>query len=277
MELQLVRHLWGVPEPLNRATFKGFREKGYAGIEIFMQSYAGQATAREVKALCDAQGLFAILQVLTEGNTVEEHLASLREQVTAVASLQPRLVNVHSGRDAFTEAESFRYFTEALKIERDAGVSFAHETHRGRILYNPWTTKRMLEQFAELKLVCDFSHWVCVCERLIDDQLDSIHLCAERCVHLHARVGYECGPQVADPRAPLFASHLAAHERWWELIWRAQQRRGAPVTTLCPEFGPYPYAQTTPTDLAAICDWQAQRQSRLFRIWANRVAGHPVA
>ena len=42
----------------------------------------------------------------------------------------------------------------------------------------------MLERFAELKLVCDFSHWVCICERLIDDQLDIIKLCAERCHHL---------------------------------------------------------------------------------------------
>ena len=45
----------------------------------------------------------------------------------------------------------------------------AHETHRGRILFNPWITCRLLDRFEHLKLCCDFSHWVCVSERLIDD------------------------------------------------------------------------------------------------------------
>lgn len=272
MELKLVRHLWGVPEPFSEAAFARFRKRSYSGIELFMKGYAdaGKVSVRDVKELCESQDFLVILQVLTEGNSVEAHLRSLRQQIATAAPLQPCLINIHSGRDAFTEAQSVRYFTESQKMEMDGGTPFAHETHRGRILYNPWTTRRMLEQFPDLKLVCDFSHWVCVCERLIDDLLDIIRLCAERCVHLHARVGYECGPQVADPRAPEFAPHLEAHERWWTLVWDAQRRRGDTVSTLCPEFGPRPYQQELPcsqtptSDLGAICDWQAERQSHRF-------------
>ena len=65
------------------------------------------------------------------------HLDSLRSQLRAAEALKPAFVNIHSGRDAFTEEESIRYFSEALKIESDYPMVFAHETHRGRILYNP--------------------------------------------------------------------------------------------------------------------------------------------
>jgi hypothetical protein len=197
-------------------------------------------------------------------------VASFREQVSIAKTLQPRLINAHSGRDCFSDDESIRYFEEVLKIEADAGVPIAHETHRGRILYNPWTTRRLLGRFKHLKLCCDFSHWVCVCERLIDDQLDIIRDCAASCIHVHARVGYAQGPQVPDPRAPEFRAALEAHERWWRLVWEAQQRRGDQCSTLTPEFGPPDYLHTLPftgapvSDLAGICDWQARRQFQNF-------------
>lgn len=211
-----------------------------------------------------------IPQVFSQGKTVEEHLESFREQVGEAKSFRPRLINAHSGRDAFSEDESVRFFEGALKIEAKAGLAIAHETHRGRILFNPWTTDRLLARFDGLKLCCDFSHWVCVCERLIEDQVEILRRCASRCRHLHARVGYEQGPQVPDPRAPEYQQHLEAHERWWRLVGDAQERRGDKVTTLTPEFGPPDYLHTLPftrapvSDLKEICDWQARRQAAHF-------------
>ncbi len=126
------------------------------------------------------------------------------------------------------------------------------------------------ERFENLKLCCDFSHWVCVCERLIDDQTAIIAQCAQRAIHLHARVGYEEGPQVPDPRAPEYRQHLEAHERWWDIIWSAQKQRGMEESTLTPEFGPPPYLHTlayTGTPVAKlweICNWQAKRQAERF-------------
>lgn len=145
----------------------------------------------------------------------------------------------------------------------------AHETHRGRTFYNPWTTARVLEGVDGLQLCCDLSHWVCVCERLLDDE-GILRLCAQRCLHIHARVGYEEGPQVPDPAAPEYRPHLEAHERWWDMMWDQQEKRGMAATTLTPEFGPPAYLHTLPhtnvpvADLWAVCNWQAARQKQRF-------------
>jgi hypothetical protein len=100
--------------------------------------------------------------------------------------------------------------------------------------------------------------------------MEIIRLCAEHCIHIHARVGYEEGPQVPDPRAPEYERHLAAHERWWSMIWDAQEKRGVTESTLTPEFGAPDYLHTLPysrmpvANLWDICNWQAERQKARF-------------
>lgn len=269
MNLMLFRHLWGVDAPMGQA-FEQFREFGYAGVESRMPPPEETPRFRD---LLNAHRFAYIPQIFSEGKTVEEHLSSFRAQIVAAKTFRPWMINAHSGLDAFSEAESVRFFEGALKIEADEGVPIAHETHRGRILYNPWITRRLLSQFEGLRLCCDFSHWVCVCERLIDDQIEVLRQCAARCLHLHARVGYEQGPQVPDPRAPEYQRHLEAHEAWWRMIWKAQAERGAVISTLTPEYGPpdylhtAPFTQTPVANLSEICDWQAHRQLEAF---ANR-------
>jgi hypothetical protein len=138
------------------------------------------------------------------------------------------------------------------------------------VFYNPWVTERLLKAYPQLNLSCDFSHWVLVCERLLETELGIIRQCAEQCIHIHARVGYEEGPQVPDPRAPEYQSHVAAHERWWDMIWDAQERRGFNESTLTPEFGAPDYLHTMPytrmpvADLWDVCNWQADRQRSRF-------------
>jgi hypothetical protein len=182
----------------------------------------------------------------------------------------PALSTPTAGRTPFPRTRAFVSSKAPSKLEAKGGVAIAHETHRGRILFNPWTTSRLLTRFPDLKLCCDFSHWVCVCERLIEDQIGIIRQCADHCLHLHARVGYEQGPQVPDPRAPEYQRHLEAHEAWWRLVWEAQAKRGFRVSTLTPEFGPPDYQHTLPftrtpvSNLEEICDWQARRQAENF-------------
>lgn len=266
MKLILFRHLWGVDGAWEQV-FPQFKRTGYRGIESKLPLPADR---KRFRALLAKHGFDYIPQIFTQGRNAAEHIESFRAQVAEAAALRPRFINAHSGRDAFTEAESERFFAAALEIEAEAGVAVAHETHRGRILFNPWITSRLMERFDTLKLCCDFSHWVCVCERLIDDQLAIIRKAASRCLHLHARVGYEQGPQVPDPRAPEYQRHLVAHERWWRLVWQAQRKRGDRASTLAPEFGPPFYLHTLPftdvpvSDLREICDWQAARQAANF-------------
>jgi sugar phosphate isomerase/epimerase len=274
MKLDVFRHLWGFAAPGTLfptwqqalPTVKHQRVP-YAGVEfpILMVSDPGELT----EALAQ-HALGFIPMAFTFGDSVAAHLASLRGQLVTAKQVPHRFVNCHAGRDAFSEQEAIAFFAGALALEDELGVKIAYETHRGRILYNPWTTARVLEKFDTLKLVCDYSHWVVVCERLIDDQLSILNACAERAVHIHARVGFENGPQVSDPAAPEWSAQLAAHERWWDAIWASQERRGVQVSTLTPEFGPpsyqavLPYTQAPLADLARICDFMTERELARF-------------
>jgi sugar phosphate isomerase/epimerase len=269
VELKLFRHLWGLDEPWESA-FPKIKAAGYAGIESGLPDPGDEARFRELLA---AHQLGFIAQIFTAGSDVPAHVQSFGDQLGRAVTFDPVLVNCHGGRDAWTAAEGQQFYAAVLAVEREAPAAVAHETHRGRILYNPWITRDLLHRFPDLRLSCDFSHWVCVCERLLTSEEEIVALAAARCLHLHARVGYEEGPQVPDPRMQQFAPHLAAHEAWWDLVWDSQAARGMAVSTLTPEFGPPLYQHTLPPsgapvgDLAAICDWQAARQAQRF---ANR-------
>ncbi len=267
MKLILARHLWGTSAPYIDA-LRLYKQQGYTAIEAGLM-YSAEPR-EQLSAQLNELGLQWIAMVFTQGQTVAEHLASFAAQVREAAISQPLQITAHSGRDAFTRAEAETFFREALKIEKDIGIPIAHETHRSRIMYNPWTSRDLLLEFPDLKLCCDYSHWVNVCERLIDEETAILQLCAERCLHIHARVGHEQGPQVPDPRAPEYQTHVAAHERWWDMIWNAQRQSGRAYSTLTPEFGPPPYLPTLPytnepaASLDDICLWQMQRQRARF-------------
>ena len=271
MELKLIRHLWGVDDPLR--ALPRFKSQGYRGIE------AGVLLMPDNLRLVEgihAHGFDFIPQIFTaEFEPVDEvsrHVDSFAKQLEAVAAFDPVMVVCHGGRDAWSAEAAGDFYEQVLNISRDYEFPVAHETHRGRYFFNPWNCAEMLGRFADLRLCCDFSHWVCVCERLIDDQLDIIRRAAACCIHLHARVGYENGPQVPDPSAPQYAAHLDAHERWWNLVWQAQRERGDAVSTLTPEFGPPTYLHTRPqdnaplVDLEEVCNWMAQREAARFSV-----------
>ena len=57
-------------------------------------------------------------------------------------------------------------------------------------------------------------------------------------IHTHCRVGYDHGPQVADPRTQEWMEYTEGHEKWWDLIWQAQKSNGLKVTTMIGEHGP---------------------------------------
>ena len=266
MNLILFRHLWGATGEWEDI-FPKFKQAGYRGIE---GPVPPPEDRKRFRALLKKHSLEFIPQIFSQGKSVADHLDSLREQIATAKPFSARFINAHSGQDAFSEDQSTRFFEGALQLEAKCGVAIAHETHRGRILFNPWITSRLLTRFPDLKLCCDFSHWVCVCERLIEDQVGIIRQCADHCLHVHARVGYEQGPQVPDPRAPEYQRHLEAHEAWWRLVWAAQANRGFRISTLTPEFGPPDYQHTLPftrapvSYLEEICDWQARRQMESF-------------
>ena len=282
MQLHVFRSLWGVVGRWEDS-FPRIAAAGFTGVEARVPTGADQQAERDrLAALQKAHGFDVIAEVSACGYVIprrdaspEEHLADLRRQIPLVLPLQPKFINGYHGCDAWSWDEQRRFFSGFLELEREFGLPMTVETHRGRSLFNPWITRDLLKEFP-LKLTCDFSHWCVVAERLMDSELPIIDLCARHCWHIHARVGYDQGPQVPDPRAPEFAAEVAAHEDWWDRCWRAQEAAGRESMTLTPEFGNegylhhLPYSNVPVADLWDICTWQGQRQRQRFASGAWR-------
>jgi sugar phosphate isomerase/epimerase len=251
------------------------RQHSFDGIEG--PAPTNSTSRREFRAKLTEAGLEYIAEICTAGGYVPErnasvavHLDSFRRQAEAAMECTPRFITVIGGCDAWPLAMSVEFFGAAMEVAKRLGIVASFETHRSRSMFQPWMTRDLLLALPELRLTCDFSHWCCVCERLIDTEPDVLALCAERAHHVHARVGYEQGPQVPHPAAPEYLTALEAHERWWSLIWRTQAGRSLEISTMTPEFGPdgylqcAPFTQTPVADLVEINAWMAQRERERF-------------
>ncbi len=280
MELQLFKTLWGHRGALDEAALQALAA-GFVGLE----GNADNLPQDELRAVLQSRSLAYIQEIVTGGNyvprrhdTVPEHIADVERQLQLGRSLDPQWVTVIGGCDAWTLEQSVRFFGESQEIAARMGIACSFETHRSRSLFNPWITLSVLERLPELKLTCDFSHWVVVMERQLDDDWDAVLEVAKHAHHIHARVGYDQGPQVPHPAAPEYAGALASHQRYWEAIWSAQQAGGRTHSSLTPEFGPdgylhtFPFTQQPVADLWEINAWMGWTEQKHFREWRGRIA-----
>lgn len=231
---------------------------GYSGIESPLPCQEQEEWFRH---LLDQYQLEYIAQVLTN----DEHSESFAIQAKRAAGFQPIKVASHSAKDSMTYEEQLDFFRKAVVVEEEIKLPVAHETHRGRAMFTPWNTSRILKDVDGLKINADFSHWCCVCESLLDAEQSHLAVAIDRTIHIHGRVGYAEGPQVSDPRAPEYQKELELHEDWWSQIVQAQLKRGEETITFTPEFGPPGYMQLLPytrqpvVDLWDINLWVAER------------------
>lgn len=264
MKLKLFKTLWGHVGTLELAIDQLLAAE-MQGIEA-----PPPETIAEQRQMADVlrdQQLDYIAEITTAGSYVPErqaslqqHLTSLESKLQACSQLEPLFVNCIGGCDAWPENLSIEFFSRAIELANQYSIAINFETHRSRSLFNPWTTQRILEQVSEMHLTADFSHWCVVCERLMDTELDVIHAIADRVRHIHARIGYDQGPQVPDPRAPEYEFALRAHQTWWEIIWREQIQQHCRITTMTPEFGPDGYLHEMPFSQAPVADcWDINR------------------
>ena len=264
MQLKLFKTLWGHTGSAEEGARLAV-EAGFNGIEAPAAEDDDQRN-QLAQALVDHQ-LDYIAEICTTGSYVpdrhassEDHLESLRHKLELSADLSPRFCNVMGGCDAWPLTQQVDFFGRAKELADQHQILCSFETHRGRSFFNPWVTRDILRQLPGLPITCDFSHWVVVCERLMDSEWDVITEVAKHAHHIHSRVGYDQGPQVPHPGAPEYAEALASHQRCWEELWASQQQRGYKEITMTPEFGPDGYLHHLPFTNAPIADlWQLNR------------------
>jgi sugar phosphate isomerase/epimerase len=285
MRLQLFRSLWTNGFDLD-AALADCHTGAFDGVEgpVPLENDARCEFSKKLRAA----GVPFIAEITTGGGYVPEslspaqHLDDFRRKAGASLECTPLFFTVLAGCDGWPLAQSVDFFGRALEIANELGATASFETHRSRATFNPWITRDLLLRLPALRLTCDFSHWCCVCERLVlDHEPDILAHCAERAHHIHARVGYDQGPQVPHPDAPEYRVALGAHERWWDAIWDAHGRAGRAGTTMTPEFGPDRYLHTLPfsdtpvANLDEINHWMAARQRERFAEYSGANAIHP--
>lgn len=207
---------------------------------------------------------------------VKDHLDSLRELSLEAKKVGAFMINSHSGCDSWSVEDSRVFLRGALAIEAEVGLPIVHETHRRRLFWNPFNFRDLLQGQEDLKAIkinLDISHWVVCLERIFDSpeshqmngEVDGwwpevLGMLKERVWLIHARVGYEEGPQVPDPAAAEYAAEVKCHLGWWEAIMKAMivQKR---VCNVEPEHGPWPYQQSKPgTEMAPSHDiWESNK------------------
>ncbi len=227
---------------------------GYDGIETGMP--ADHEHDAFIRALAD-HGLHFIAQhwETTDADFLR-HEEAYRYRLEKLADLRPLLVNSHTGKDHFSVSQNARLIGTASRVAHDQQVPVVHETHRGRFAFAAHVLQPYLEQHPDIALALDISHWCAVAESLLADQADAVQSAIQHTRHIHARVGFEQGPQVPDPRLPVFGAAFDFHLRCWDRVVEKLRATGAGQLTITPEFGPWPYFPGCPGEQIPGLQWE---------------------
>ena len=282
MSIYLYRSAWGLVGPGNR--YAGLPEfvdsahqAGYHGVEFplfYLDAESGSDAAVDsaVKQQLEQLGLDFIGLIATRSEdwgSYDEHLASFEQQCRRAHAMGARKAAVHAGADSFGVERGRRFIETCIDIAADLDIRPCFETHRARILYNPFTCATLLDQIPTLELTSDLSHWLLVVDRIPHDIIDLFDLASARSGHLHARIGHEKSPQVTEPSDPAWTEHVALFRRWWQVSVDAAKARGERLS-VSPEFGPPPYMHAEPfsgapsADLVLANQWMREQLETWF-------------
>ncbi len=274
MKLDIYRTLWGIQAPLDTYA-DSLKEVGFVGVEaqIPTENAARLAFAEALK--CNDMKYIAILfsggdVIPAQHETAQQHLERIDLLFDYAADLSPQFINMLPGNDRWSMGEQVDFFGRVQEMADERGIVCSFETHRATSLYSPWLTLDLIRQLPDLRFTIDISHWVLVCERLLNDLADDLSAFIERVHHIQARVGYPQGPQTPHPAAPEYADALAFHQSVWEQVWTHHLKQDRATTTLTTEFGPdgylhhLPFTDVPVADLWSLNDWMAIEERRHF-------------
>ncbi|KAH6676881.1 hypothetical protein F5X68DRAFT_235056 [Plectosphaerella plurivora] len=277
------RSTWGIDPTPGYENYKTWlpelKKLGYAGIEVNLFYLDDLKLLREI---CDEHNLEITVLILSAdptvnrfkapGSTPQGHLLFYRSQLQRSRILRPYKIVAPSGSDAWTIDQSLEFYRGSLKVDRELGLEgkVCHETHRSRALFNPYVTAQILTAVPEIRITADISHWVLVCERLLDETDEDIRLWDQICPHvhhIHSRIGTTQSPQCPDPTHPTFEAERTSFENVWRRMVRAQRQVHGPeyLVTYVPEYGPFPYHPDGSTrDFSEVADTEGVRHKALF-------------
>ena len=257
MQIKYSFSYWGSDHLSPSQFIKNINTAGLDGAELFLTPT--DSITKEFLIAIDAirkekpDFYFITLQLpFPKQDTVTAHIQIMEENYRKLADLQPLFINSHTGKDYFSFDDNCRIIDAAMNFSAKNGTRILHETHRGRFSFHAASLIPYLKKFPEIELVGDFSHFCTVSESMLADQQEILHQIMPHVAHIHARVGFEQGPQVNDPQAPEWQGHLQEFATWWQQIIAMRKLAGQSQFTITPEFGPVPYMPTAPYSQQAL-------------------------
>jgi hypothetical protein len=247
MKIQFFCPRWGSEDVPYNQFFDKVKQAGYEGVEMPLP--LDQKEREEILSHIQKNDLLLIGQhwecTLSGGDTYE---ADYEKYLRNLAEAKPIFINSQSGKDYFSIERNVNIIHIADQIADETGIPIVHETHRGKFSYAISVMLPYLDRLPELRLCADFSHWCAVSESLLEwpEQETILRTIMGRVDHVHARVGWQQGAQVSDPRAPEFEEALNRHLQWWDMIVEQNSLAGRKRMTFTPEFGPFPYMPSLP-------------------------------
>lgn len=253
MKIKILSPLWG-HEHLNQRVFLDkVRSAGYDGFDTWLPEDA--LMKKQLFDYLQKHEMYIVThQHQASGNTFKEFKSSFLKNLTLCGEPKPVLINSHTGRDYFSLRQNLELADIAQEFSEKSGITVAHETHRGRIGYSPQIAHQVFTANKNFLITADFSHWVCVTESFLENFSEILSEAIERTRHVHARVGYEQGPQVPDPRAPEWKYAVEHFLAWWDKIVDVNAGRNCAILPFTTEFGPPPYLHTIPFTNQPVAD-----------------------
>ena len=254
-ELLFFQTNWGF-EGSWEAFFLRTKSSGYDGVEVWLPKNA--RVQQEVsKGLKKHQLKVIYLCGTNKSLSFKESLLAYENDLKRAIVQKPYAINSHTGSDFFSFEQNMKFLKLANDLSNKYNIPIHHETHRGRFSYALPETKRYLNSDSAFRLTLDISHWMVVHESLLVKQQQLLDEVMERTDHIHARVGFEEGPQVNNPQAPEWDKALNRHLSIWESIILSHWKTGKPMT-ITTEFGPPNYLPTAPFTQKPLSDqWEA--------------------
>jgi sugar phosphate isomerase/epimerase len=245
MKVKILSPLWGHEHlPISEFLDK-IRHKGYDGVDTWIPG--NKVDKRALFDYLQKHSMYIIShQHRAEGSTFKEFKASYIKNLNECAEPGPLLINSHTGKDYFSFKQNLELIDAALEFSAKTGIKVVHETHRGRLGYSPQMMSEFFAARPAFRITADFSHWVCVTESMLENFSDTLTEAIDRSCHIHARVGFEQGPQVPDPRAPDWEYALNNFLNWWDRIVLSNNQNGNKILPITTEFGPEPYMPKIP-------------------------------